>query len=142
MPLSSANRIDFLQLYRMMQLIRRVEERLMAEYHPADQMRCPMHFCVGQESAPAVLSQLLRPGDIMMSHYRSHGYYLGKGGSLKEMIAEFYGKATGANGGVAGSMELGSHEHNFFSGAIVGGSVGIPLGAAFAEKYANTDNIS
>lgn len=125
-----------------MRLIRRVEEILMAEYHPADQMRCPMHFCVGQESAPAILSLLLRQSDVMMSHYRSHGYYLAKGGSLVEMIAEFYGKATGANGGVAGSMELGSHTHNFFSGAIVGGSVVIPLGTAFAQKYRGADTMS
>ena len=44
-----------LQLYRMMYLIRRTEEILMAEYHPADEMRCPMHFCVGQEAMPAAL---------------------------------------------------------------------------------------
>lgn len=138
----SESHVDALRLYRMMQLIRRIEECLMAEYHVADQMRCPMHFCIGQESTPAILAQLLRPSDVMMSHYRSHGYYLGKGGSLNEMVAEFYGKATGSNGGLAGSMELGSHEHNFFSGAIVGGSVVIPLGAAFAQKYAGSDAIS
>jgi TPP-dependent pyruvate/acetoin dehydrogenase alpha subunit len=39
-----------LELYRTMYLIRRAEEILMAEYHPADQMRCPMHFCVGTTS--------------------------------------------------------------------------------------------
>ena len=63
-----------LQLYRMMYLIRRTEEILMAEYHPADEMRCPMHFCVGQEAMPAALAQVLRRNDVLMSHYRSHGY--------------------------------------------------------------------
>jgi len=58
------------------------------------------------------------------------------------MVAEFYGKATGANSGVAGSMELGSHDHNFYSGAIVGGSLFIPLGAAFSQKYRGVDDIS
>ena len=140
--LSPANHLDRVDLYKMMQLIRRVEERLMSEYHPANEMRCPMHFCIGQESAPAVLSQLLHTNDVMMSHYRSHGYYLAKGGSLEEMIAEFYGKTTGANGGVAGSMELGSHAHHYSSGAIVGGSIVIPLGAAFAQKYTGADAIS
>ncbi len=129
-------------IYRMMRLIRRVEERLMSEYHPANEMRCPMHFCVGQESAPAVLSLLVRQRDVMMSHYRSHGYYLCKGGSLAEMVAEFYGKATGSNRGLAGSMELGSHVCNFHSGAIVGGSMMIPLGTAFAQKYRGVDDIS
>ena len=114
----------------------------MVEYHPADEMRCPMHFCVGQESAPAVLSLLVRQTDMMMSHYRSHGYYLAKGGALAAMIAEFYGKASGANGGLAGSMELGSHEQNFCSGAIVGGSMLFPLGTAFAQKYLGSEDIS
>jgi TPP-dependent pyruvate/acetoin dehydrogenase alpha subunit len=39
-----------LRLYRMMYLVRRTEEILMEEYHPADEMRCLMHFCVGQEA--------------------------------------------------------------------------------------------
>lgn len=125
-----------------MRLIRRAEERLVEEYHAADEMRCPMHFCIGQEATPAILAPLLRQGDVMMSHYRSHGYFLAKGGSLAGMIAEFFGKATGTNGGMAGSMELGSHEHNFFSGAIVGGSLLIPLGTAFAQRHAKSEAIS
>src|SRR5712691_6769223 len=131
-----------LQLYRMMYLIRRTEEILMAEYHPANEMRCPMHFCVGQEAMPAALAQVVRRSDVLMSHYRSHGYYLAKGAPLDAMVAEFYGKGTGANSGVAGSMELGAHDHNFYSGAIVGGSLIIPLGAAFAQKYRGVDDIS
>src|SRR5712692_5058661 len=92
-----------LQLYRMMVLIRRTEEILMAEYHPANEMRCPMHFCVGQEAMPAALAQVLRRDDVLMSHYRSHGYYLAKGAPLDAMVAEFYGKGTGSNSGIAGS---------------------------------------
>jgi TPP-dependent pyruvate/acetoin dehydrogenase alpha subunit len=131
-----------LQLYRMMYLIRRTEEILMAEYHPADEMRCPMHFCVGQEAMPAALAQVLHRNDVLMSHYRSHGYYLAKGAPLDAMVAEFYGKGTGSNSGVAGSMELGSHDYNFYSGAIVAGSLFIPFGAAFAQKYRGLDDVS
>jgi TPP-dependent pyruvate/acetoin dehydrogenase alpha subunit len=130
------------RLYRTMVLIRRTEEVLMAEYHPADEMRCPIHFCVGQEAMPAALEAVLRPTDVLMSHYRSHGYYLAKGAPLDAMVAEFYGKATGSNGGVAGSMELASHEHHFYSGAIVGGSLLVPLGSAFAQRYRGSDDIS
>lgn len=131
-----------LDLYGMMYLIRRTEEILMAEYHRADEMRCPMHFCVGQEAMPAALSRVLRRDDVLMTHYRSHGYYLAKGAPLDAMVAEFYGKASGANSGVAGSMELGSHDYNFYSGAIVGGSLFIPLGAAFSQKYRRVNDIS
>lgn len=130
------------QLYRMARLIRRTEEAVAAEYHPADQMRCPIHLCVGQEAMPAALSLLVRPDDHLVSHYRSHGYFLAKGGPLQAMIAEFYGKATGSNSGIAGSMELGSHEINFYSGAIVAGPIGIALGSAFAQKYRKSSAIS
>jgi pyruvate dehydrogenase E1 component alpha subunit len=126
----------------MLYLIRRTEEILMAEYHPADEMRCPMHFCVGQEAMPAALAQVLRRDDVLMSHYRSHGYYLAKGAPLDAMVAEFYGKATGSNSGIAGSMELGAHDYNFYSGAVVAGSLFIPFGAAFAQKYRGLDDIS
>src|SRR6185436_2773956 len=133
---------SLLRLYRTMFLVRRTEEILMAEYHPADEMRCPMHFCVGQEAMPAALAEVIRPNDVLMSHYRSHGYYLAKGAPLDAMIAEFYGKATGSNGGIAGSMELASHDHHFYSGAIVGGSLLVPLGSAFAQRYRESDDIS
>lgn len=122
-------------LYRMMRLIRRTEEILMKEYHPANEMQCPMHFCIGQEAAPAALSLHLHADDVIMSHYRSHGYYLAKGAPLDAMIAEFYGKATGSNGGLAGSMELAHHERHFHSGAIVGGPLALAAGSSFAQRY-------
>jgi len=131
-----------LSLYRMSRLIRRTQEILMVEYLAREEMRCPMHFCLGQEAAPAALSPLLQAADHIVSHYRSHGYYLAKGAPLPEMIAEFHGKTTGSNGGTAGSMELGHDDSHFFSGAIVGGPVGIAMGMAFAMKYRNAPGIA
>jgi TPP-dependent pyruvate/acetoin dehydrogenase alpha subunit len=124
-----------LSLYRMGRLIRRTQEILMEEYVAKQEMRCPMHFCVGQEGAPTALTGLLRPEDHVVSHYRSHGYYLVKGGPLPEMIAEFHGKMTGSNHGTAGSMELAQEDAHFYSGAIVGGPLAIAMGIAFALKY-------
>ncbi len=139
---AAADRDVCFRLYRLMNLIRRTEEILAEEYHPANQMRCPMHLCIGQEAMPAALSMVIRPSDVLMTHYRSHGYYLAKGGSLDRMVAEFYGRASGANSGMAGSMELAAHEVNFSSGAIVSGQIGLALGAAFAAHYRGSDDIA
>ena len=49
--------------------------------------------------------ELLNRNDVIFSHHRSHGYYLAKHGSLTGMIAEFYGKEIGVNGGLAGSAQ-------------------------------------
>lgn len=131
-----------LELYRRMQLIRRTEEILIDEYHPADEMRCPIHFCVGQEAAPAALSMLLKKGDTVFSHHRSHGYYLATGAPLEKMVAEFYGKKTGANGGLAGSQELSYDAFRFYSGTILSGAFALTCGSAFAARYNGTDNVS
>ena len=37
------------------------------------------------------------------------------------MVAEFYGKNTGSNEGLAGSQELSYSKNNFFSGTILSG---------------------
>jgi pyruvate dehydrogenase E1 component alpha subunit len=125
----------YLSLYRAAKLIRRTQEALMEEYASKQEMRCPMHFCIGEEAPPTALSLLLRPDDYIVSHYRSHGYYLAKGAPLSEMLAEFHGKATGSNRGYAGSMELAHEEARFYSGAIVGGPLSIAMGMAFGLKY-------
>ncbi len=130
------------ELYRKLLLIRRSQEILMDEYHPADEMRCPIHFCVGQEAAPAALSPLLRNDDVIMTHHRSHGYYLAKGAPLDAMVAEFYGKSTGSNGGLAGSQELSKPDKNFFSGTILSGMFAMATGAAFSQTYKDTDDFT
>lgn len=117
-----------LGLYGFMVRLRRAEEALMAEYHPADEMRCPVHFCVGQEAAPAALAALLEPNDYLFSHHRSHGHFLAKGAPMSALFAELYGKVDGANGGLAGSQDISSHAHRVYAGAIVAGAVGISTG--------------
>lgn len=125
------------QLFTAMLTLRRIEERLIEAYHPADEMRCPVHFCVGQEAAPAALGLCMQAEDSLFTHYRSHGYFLAKGGSLDAMVAEFHGKDSGANRGLAGSMELADHDTGHYSGAIVGGPMAIAVGDAFARRYRN-----
>jgi TPP-dependent pyruvate/acetoin dehydrogenase alpha subunit len=124
-----------LSLYRLARLIRRTQEILIEQYVAKQEMRCPMHFCIGQEGTPTALAPLLLADDYVVSHYRSHGYYLAKGGPLSQMIAEFHGRATGSNSGLAGSMELANEEARIYSGAIVGGPMAIAMGIAFALKY-------
>jgi TPP-dependent pyruvate/acetoin dehydrogenase alpha subunit len=131
-----------LALFRQMLRLRRTEEALHREYHPADEMRCPIHFCIGQEAVPAALSVLVRGDDFLFSHHRSHGYYFAKGAPMRELFAEIYGKATGANGGKAGSQDISHPDSRFYSGAILAGAVSIAVGAAFAFKHLRTKQIS
>ena len=93
-------------------------------------MRCPTHLSIGQEAVPAVMSLHVRDADYAVSTHRGHAHYLSKGGCLKSMIAEIYGKETGCSKGKGGSMHLTDPSVNFIgTTAIVGGSIPIGVGA-------------
>src|SRR5258708_4750095 len=128
---SVAPRAVRLALYRSMLRIRRVEERIQALY-PQGDMRCPTHFSVGQEAVAAGVCQNLRLEDYVISAHRSHAHYIGKGGNLRAMFAELYGKVDGCASGKGGSMHLIDLAVNFLGCVpIVGSTIPIGVGAAF-----------
>ena len=110
--------------------IRMVEEEI-AKRYPEQEIRCPVHLSIGQEAAAVGVCSALQVTDWAFSGHRNHAHYLAKGGNLKAMIAEIYGKVTGCSGGRGGSMHL-TDQHCGFIGAtpIVGSTVPIAVGAA------------
>ena len=142
LTLSAADPAVIARLHRFMVRLRRCEQALADEYHPADEMRCPVHFCIGQEAMPAALSESLAADDYLFSHHRSHGYYLAKGAPMRAMFAELYGKETGANGGKAGSQDISYPSVNFFSGAILAGATAIAAGAALGFQLRNEPRVA
>src|SRR5215216_4294791 len=93
------------QFYRSLYRIRRVEEEV-ARIYPTDKIKSPVHLSIGQEAVSVGVCEALRPDDVVFGTYRGHALYLAKGGDLKKMIAELYGKATGCARGKGGSMHL------------------------------------
>src|SRR5688572_22117896 len=93
------------RLYRSMYLIRRVEEEIIRLY-PSDKIKSPVHLSIGQEAVSAAVCDHLEQADYVFGTYRGHALYLAKGGDLRRMMAELYGKAHGAARGKAGSMHL------------------------------------
>lgn len=125
-----------------MMRIRAVEEAIAARYGE-QKMRCPTHLSIGQEAVAAAAGAALRPSDLAVSGHRAHAHYLAKGGSLKAMIAEIYGKATGCARGKGGSMHLIDESVGFMgSTAIVGGTVPVGVGLAYPMKLKNTGQIA
>ena len=129
-------------LYRVMLRIRRVEEAI-ADRYSEQQMRCPVHLCIGQEAIAAGVCAALRHDDIVHSNHRAHGHYLAKGGDLNAMVAELYGRTTGCCGGRGGSMHLIDQLVGFMgSTPIVGGTVPLAVGAAWAARLQTQDRLS
>src|SRR5262245_47533831 len=111
------------QLLFQMKRIRLIEEEI-AKRYAEGKMRCPTHLSIGQEAVAAATGLALRRTDLAVSGHRAHAHYLGKGGDLRAMIAEIYGKATGCARGKGGSMHLIDEAAGFKgSTAIVAGTV-------------------
>ena len=131
-----------LALFRDLLRVRLVEEAI-AEHYTRWQMRCPVHLSIGQEAAAVGVCSLLRPEDRAMSGHRSHAHYLAKGGDLRRMLLEIHGKADGCSHGRGGSMHLVDLDAGFHGAVpIVGSTIPIAVGLAFADKLAGRDNVT
>jgi len=119
-----------------------VEESI-ADLYPEQEMRCPVHLCAGQEAIAVGVCANLKTDDYIMSNHRSHGHYLAKGGDLKAMMAEIYGKATGCCKGKGGSMHLIDLSVNYLgSTPIVGGVIPVATGVAFGIQMRGEDRLA
>lgn len=129
------------RLYRSLFRIRRVEEEI-ARVYPTDKVKSPVHLSIGQEAVSVGVCEALRPDDVVFGTYRSHAYYLAKGGDLKKMIAELYGRVTGCAKGKGGSMHLMDVAHGVMgASAVVGTTIANAVGYAYALNYLRRDSI-
>jgi TPP-dependent pyruvate/acetoin dehydrogenase alpha subunit len=136
------NKENQLSLFRSMLRIRRIEEALAGRY-AEQEMRCPMHLCIGQEAIAVGVCEVMSADDVMFSNHRAHGHYLARGGSLNALVAELYGRSTGCCGGRGGSMHLIDLDVGFMgSTPIVGGTVPLAVGAAWAASLKREKRVS
>lgn len=133
----------YLDVFRFCLFLRKIQQTLIMNYVKRSEIKCPVHFGLGQELTYGVLSRALNNSDLLFSHHRSHGSYFAKKGDLDEFFLELHGKIGGACNGLAGSQDISSSANNMHAGAIVTGSVGLAVGGAFSINYFNrTPDIS
>jgi acetoin:2,6-dichlorophenolindophenol oxidoreductase subunit alpha len=131
---SAAEKEKWLRAYRQMVRIRLFEEQVNELYTRA-LMPGLAHLYSGEEAVAVGICEALRTDDYITSTHRGHGHCLAKGASPGRMFAELLGKEAGYCRGKGGSMHIADPATgNLGANAIVGGSVGIATGAAFASK--------
>ncbi len=129
-------------LYRSMALIRLAEQKI-AELYPEQEIRSPVHLYIGQEAIAAGVCLGVGKEAYLFGTYRGHGIYLARGGSLKAMFAELYGKEAGCCKGRGGSMHLAAPEVGLMGcSAIVGGTIPAAVGAALAARLRKTGHVA
>ena len=129
-------------LYRIIRLIRRFEERAIELVRSGD-IVSGIHPCIGQEAVAAGIGAALRHDDVMMVNHRGHGHMLAKGSDPGRLLAEFAGRSTGVARGRGGSF----HPSDFGAGVFgatgtVGHGAPMAAGVAWALAQAGTDRVA
>jgi len=86
---------------------------------------------------------MLQEADIITSTHRGHGHIIAKGGDVKRMMAELFGRRTGYNRGKGGSMHIADLALGIYgANGIVAAGVPIAAGAAWASKLRKTGQVA
>ena len=121
-------------IYRQMLLIRGFEDLVQSLFLKGE-VYGTTHLYSGQEAVATGVASLLEARDRVAATYRGHGHALALGVDPQALLDEMLGRATGINGGRAGSMNVTSPADRLIgSFGIVGGSIAAATGAALALK--------
>jgi len=128
-------------MYKNIAKIRMFEERV-AELFAEGKIPGFVHLYIGEEAVANGVCANLRDTDYITSTHRGHGHLISKGGDLKLMMAELFGKKTGYCKGKGGSMHIADLDLGILgANGNVGGGPPIAAGAAMARQYKGTDNV-
>lgn len=101
-----------------------------------------LHFCAGQEVVPFAALAGLRDDDQIVCTYRGHGWALAAGLDPEAVMAEICQRASGLNGGRAGSAYMMAPDTRFIGeNSIVGAGTTIACGVAMANRLHGRDSV-
>ena len=131
-----------ISLYGRMLRIRLCEESFV-EPILAGEIRTPCHLYSGEEAIAVGICAALTDRDYIFGSHRSHGHFLAKGGSMREMTAEIFCRETGCSRGRGGSMHLIDPDVGMLGAApIVAGTISLAMGAALASAIRKDRRVS
>ena len=129
-------------MYERMLKIRHFENRV-KDLFAAGEMPGFVHLYLGEEAVAVGACAPLNDDDYITSTHRGHGHIIAKGGDMKRMMAELYGKATGYNKGRGGSMHIADpHLGILGANGIVGAGLPIATGAALSAKLRQSGQVA
>lgn len=138
----SVTREEKLQFLRTMVRIRAFEdtaERMFLD----NKLPGFLHLYSGEEAVATGVCSCLTDQDYITSTHRGHGHCIAKGADINRMMAELLGKQTGYSKGKGGSMHIADISKGIIgANGIVGASMPIACGTAFAQKYRGEKNVS
>src|SRR6266545_4396314 len=133
---------ELLAMYGEMLLLRRFEEAA-GRVYTEGKVGGFCHLYIGQEAVAIGVRRAVDPErDYLVNAYRDHGHALAWGTPPGVVMAELYGKSTGAVKGKGGSMHMfDAARHNYGGHGIVGGQIPLAAGVAFSQRYQKKDGV-
>nr|WP_242945434.1 pyruvate dehydrogenase (acetyl-transferring) E1 component subunit alpha [Alkalibacter saccharofermentans] len=128
-------------MYQKMLKIRKFETRAMNLFAEG---KIPgfVHLYIGEEAVATGACANLNDDDYITSTHRGHGHIIAKGGDLKYMMAELFGKETGYCKGKGGSMHIADATKGILgANGIVGAGHNIAVGAGLAAQYRGNEQV-
>ncbi len=102
-----------------------------------------VHLYLGEEAVGVGACSALGKEDYITSTHRGHGHLLARGGDIKKMMAEIFGKATGYNKGKGGSMHIADVSLGILgANGIVGAGLPIAAGAGITSQVLDEDSVT
>jgi len=131
----SLEKEELVDLYAKMVRARKADELIVKSLQEGKVVSF-YHSVQGSEAVGVAVGSNLNKDDYMYPHHRGHGigYLIGKGGSVKEFIAEHYGKATGMAGGISGFHGVDVEHGVLGAGGTIGSQFPVSVGWALAAK--------
>ena len=142
MPDNGIGNDRLLDMYRTMQTIRQFEARV-KEIFQEGKIPGFVHVSIGEEASATGVAAALTDTDYITSTHRGHGHLIAKGGDVKPMMAELFGKKTGYCKGKGGSMHIANFELGILgANGIVGAGLPIATGAGLAAKVRGSGEVA
>lgn len=137
----SLSNYQIIEMYKTMKRIREFESKAM-ELFGEGHIPGFVHLYMGEEAVATGVCSNLNEDDYITSTHRGHGHIVAKGGDLKYMMAELFGKATGYCKGKGGSMHIADATKGILgANGIVGAGHNIAVGAGLSAKYRGTGQV-
>jgi pyruvate dehydrogenase E1 component alpha subunit len=125
---------QLLEIYRSAARIKMVDERL-RNLLRTGRLQANYYSPRGQEVLASAMAATLQPDDYYVTIYRGLHDHLAKGVPLRDLLAEYFGKATGSCKGKGGCMHVTHPETGVMvTTGIVGSGMPIANGLALASQ--------